>query len=79
MSFPRNLLQSLHFLHLQSTISVTVAVAGVIVGVPVVVPYSPVWIYVQRRQMPCHIALGGDTVLAVFDERPSGIIRKPTT
>ena len=34
MPFPRHLLQGLDFLHLQSTIAVIVAVAGVMVFVP---------------------------------------------
>ena len=46
------------------------AVAGVIVAVSVAIPDSPVSRYTKCRQMPGHIALGGDEVLAVFDERP---------
>ena len=46
------------------------AVAGVIVAVSVAIPDSPVSRSTKCRQMPGHIALGGDEVLAVFDERP---------
>ena len=69
MRFPHYLLNGLAFVSFMNS-AVADAVAGVIVAVPVAIPDSPVSRSTKCRQMPGHIALGGDEVLAVFDERP---------